>query len=111
MAKTIKSPKIKPKVRKIPSLNIMVNGNIDIDTLSRIPEFMKTIQNETLYAIQEGLNKNKQSVSLFEINHSGYYIDLERENWKSSLEHILNHFEKDEDYNKCIQCRDLIEKL
>ncbi len=55
--------------------------------------------------------KNKKSISLFEVANSEYYIELEKDKWKSSLENALEYYLEREEYNKCAECRDLINQL
>jgi len=93
--------------RKVPVIKI----NIPYDQFSEIPEVKQVVIEEVVYAIKEGINENKKKISLFEIAGSEYYIDLEKDQWKSSLEKAIEYFVEKEEYDNCIECRDLISKL
>lgn len=103
--------KTKSMRRKIPILRVSVEQGADYSQLAEIPEVRKAVLEETLYAIKEGIEKNKKSISLFEVAHSDCYIELDKQNWKVTLEKALETYIEKEDYNKCVEIRDLINKL
>lgn len=103
--------KTKKMRRKIPILRVSVEHGADYSQLAEIPEVRKAVLEETLYAIKEGIEKNKKSISLFEVAHSDCYIELDKQNWKVTLEKALETYVEKEDYDKCIEIRDLISKL
>jgi len=100
----IKNNKMK---RKVPLIKV----NIPYDEFIAIPEVREVIIGEVFIAIKEGIKGKKKSISLFEVANSNYYIDLDKQQWKSSLEKALEFFVEKEDYVKCIECRDLIKEL
>jgi hypothetical protein len=104
----IKSRKMR---RKIPVLKISMEEGSDYSQLMEIPEVQKVVIEETVYAIKDGMAKNKKIISLFEVANTNCYIDLEKNKWKSTLEHTIEYFVEKEDYNKCIEIRNLIDKL
>ena len=81
------------------------------DILTETPEVQKVVIDETVFAIKDGMGKNRKSIPLFEIDNSEFYIELERDKWKITLEKAIEYYAQEEDYNKCIECRDLINKL
>ena len=97
--------------RKIPLFTLYAPDGIDYSNLSKTPEVKKVIIDETLYAIKEGVKKNKKNIPLFEVANSNCYIELEKENWKPTLKNVLDYYIEVEEYDKCIECRDLINKL
>lgn len=98
-------------MRKIPLFRVNAGPGTDYLQLTKIPEVRTAVLNESLVAIKEGISKNKKSISLFEIANSNYYIELDKTKWKSTLENLLEYFIQKEDYDKCIECRDLIKQL
>ena len=38
-------------------------------------------------------------------------VELEKNNWKPSLENALEYYIEREEYDKCVECRDLINQL
>jgi len=97
--------------RKIPILRICIEPGASYSQLKEVPEIKKVVLEEVMHAIKEGINKNKPSISLFEIAYSNYYIDLKKEKWKLTLKKVLEYYIEREEYDKCAEIRDLINKL
>ena len=93
--------------RKIPKITV----NVPFEYFITIPEVKEVVIEEVVVAIKEGIEKKKKSISLFEIANSNYYIDIEKQQWKASLQNALDYYIEKEQYDKCIECRDLISKL
>jgi hypothetical protein len=97
--------------RKIPVLRVSIEPGASYSQLREIPEIQKVVIEEAVYAIKEGIAKNKSSISLFEVAYSDYYIDLGKDKWKPTLEKALEYYIEREEYDKCAEARDLINKL
>jgi hypothetical protein len=102
---------VKKIKRKIPIFRVTMMPGASYDILAETPEVVQIVIDETVIAIKEGIDKNKKSISLFEVANSDYYIELKKDNWKSSLERALEYYVEREEYNKCVECRDLLNKL
>ena len=103
--------KIKVMKRKIPVFKVYVEQGADYSQLTEIPEIQKIVREEAVYAIKDGIEKKKRSISLFEIAQSDYYIELGKDKWKPTLEKIIEYYIEREEYDKCVEARDLISKL
>lgn len=97
--------------RKAPLFRLKAQLGIDYKQLVDNNEIKEAIINETVVAINDGIKKNKKIISLFEIADSNCYIKLERNKWKSTLENVIQYYINNENYDMCITCRDLINKL
>ena len=97
--------------RKTPIFRLNASVGVDYSKLVENIEIKEAIIEETVSAIKDGITKNKKSTSLFEIADSNCYVELERSEWKSTLENVIQYYIIKEDYTKCVKCRDLIEKL
>lgn len=97
--------------RKTPIFRLNASVGVDYSKLVENTEIKEAIIEETISAIKDGITKNKKSTSLFEIADSNCYVELERSEWKSTLENVIQYYIVKEDYDKCVKCRDLIEKL
>lgn len=97
--------------RKIPKFKAVLSEGESYEMILKIPELREVVIEETLFAIKEGINKKKKSTLLFELVDLNYYIELKKDNWRSSLENVLEFYVEREDYDKCVECRDLINKL
>ena len=97
--------------RKIPLFKVNMGPGAEYSQLTKIPEVRDAVMEETIYAIKDGIEKKKTSISLFEVANSDYYIELSKDNWKPTLEHLIEYYTEHEDYDKCIEVRDLINQL
>ena len=97
--------------RKVPVFRIIAEPGADYSVLTEQPEIRQVILEEAIYAIKDGIEKHKSSISLFEIADSDYYIELSKEKWKPTLEHLIEYYSEKEEYDRCIEVRDLISKL
>jgi hypothetical protein len=97
--------------RKAPIFRLNALPGVDYSKLTENVEIKEAIIEETITAIKDGISKNKKSTSIFEIADSNYYIELERTNWRLTLENVIQYYVSKEDYDTCIKCRKLIEKL
>jgi hypothetical protein len=97
--------------RKTPIFRLNASSGVDYSKITENIEIKEAIIAETITAIKDGISKNKKSTSIFEIADSSYYIELERTEWKSTLENIMQYYVDKEDYDACVKCRNLIKKL
>lgn len=97
--------------RRVPVFRVNVRPGASYEMLTEVPGIKEVIIEETVLAIKEGIKKKKKSIPIFEIAGSNYYVEIEKNNWKSSLENAIEYYVELEDYNKCIECRDLINQL
>lgn len=97
--------------RKVPVFRISARPGASYSVLTEIPEVKQVVIEETVLAIKEGITKNKKSAQIFEIAGSDCYLEIEKDKWKLSLEKALDYYAENEDYDKCIECRELISKL
>ena len=97
--------------RKIPVLRVSIEPGASYSQLKEVPDIKKVVIEGAIYAIKEGIEKNKPSISLFEVAYSDYYIELKKDKWKPTLEKVLEYYIEREEYDKCAETRDLINKL
>lgn len=107
----IKQKKKAMSRRKIPFFRVTLGNGATYEQVKSNPQVRQVVIEELVRAIKEGVSKRKKSVSLFEIHNSGMLLELERDNWKQSLENALTFFVEKEDYSKCIEVRDLIKQI
>ena len=97
--------------RKVPVFSLKARPGMDYSKLTTIPEIRKVVIEETLVAIKDGIKKKVKKIALFEIANSDCYIELEKDKWKPTLETALQYYIEQEEYDICVVCRDLINKL
>jgi hypothetical protein len=97
--------------RKIPVFKVSLGEGTTHEQVSEHPAIRKVVIEETIFAIKEGVKKKKKSIPLFQIAGTTTYLELEKEKWQPTLEKILDQYIEAEDYNKCIEIRDLIKQI
>jgi len=96
---------------QVPVLRVNVQYGASYNQLQEIPEVKEAVMQQTIKAIKTAVKNKKKSISLFEIANSGFYINITEDKFKSSLETVMQYYLKKEDYDACIECRDLINNL
>jgi hypothetical protein len=97
--------------RQIPVFRVNVQPGASYDQLHEIPEVKEVVIEEVIVAVREAIRRKKSSIELFEVANSDYYLELKKDQFKTSLETALEYFVEKEEYDRCIECRDLINKL
>jgi hypothetical protein len=100
------------KNRQLKSINIaFISDAISASDIQKIPQIKEIIFEELVLSIEEAYKTEKQSIPLFEINNSGYVLELDKEYWVSSLEQAVLFYEGNESYEKCAFIKKLIESV
>lgn len=97
--------------RKIPVFRVHVQPGASYGQLHEIPEVKEVVIEEVVVAIKDAIKGKKKSIQLFEVAGSDYYIELKKEQFKSSLETALQYFLDKEEYDRCVECRDLLNEI
>ena len=97
--------------RKIPVFRLSMGDGSSYEQVSEHPMVKKIVIEETIFAIKEGIKKKKKSIPLFQISGTTTYVELEKEKWQPTLEKMLETYIQEENYDKCIEIRDLIKQI
>ena len=81
--------------RQIPVFKVHVQSGADYDQLHDIPEVKEVVIEEVVYAIKDALKRKK----------------LNKDQFKPSLEAAIEYFVEKEEYDRCIECRDLMNSI
>lgn len=100
------------KKRVVPFLNYSVRNFSEYDIITSMPETHKIVFDNLIDAINFSLHKNKKEADIFKINPD-YCVTLDRSKWKESLEKAIEFYSSEDiqDYEKCKQCKEIIENL
>lgn len=106
-----KRKKAAKKKRVVPFLNYSVRDFSEYDIITSMPETQKIVFDNLIEAIKFSLEKNKDHADIFKISDE-YCVSLEKDKWKDALQQAIAFYasEEYEDYEKCKQCCDIIEK-
>ncbi len=69
------------------------------------------IRKETPIAIEEAFRGKKTFATIFEINTSGYYLDIPKMYWTAALEECIKMNLQDEHFEECLKLKNLIDEI
>lgn len=100
------------KKRTVPFLNYTVNEFSEYKEISLMPETQKIVFDNMLEAIKFSIDSKKESADIFKLNEESA-VSLSKDKWIPSLERAIEFYSNPEreDYEKCNQCKDIIEKV
>jgi hypothetical protein len=90
---------------------VNVEPGASYDQLNEMPEVKEVVIEEVINAIKDAIKRKKSKIELFEVADSDYYLELDKNKFKTSLETAIEYFVEKEEYDKCIECRDLINRI
>lgn len=97
--------------RKIPTIRITLTSGANYEHVIKDDYVRVSIIKESVLAIKEGLKNKRKSTPLFIINDGDFIFHLEKNQWKTSLEIALKHYESLEEYTMCSEIHDIIKSL
>lgn len=97
--------------RQIPKAFFEPLEDIQASDLLENDDLMKLIKIETPKAIEEAFRNKKTFATLFEINGMDLYLDIPKQYWVPALEQCIRFMIEEEDFEKCIPLRNLIEEI
>jgi hypothetical protein len=77
----------------------------------RTPEFKEVIKVKILERIADAINIGKDELVLFRMVYYGLDLSVERKQFKKLLNTILAIYQQEEDYLKCVEIKNLIDKI
>ena len=101
----------KDKEREVTPIEITYNTKKDLDELASSDQFKSFILKRTLEEIEFALENDLEKIEIFNIFNLSLIIELERKNFKSVLDKVMDSYVKDEDFEKCNQIKKLIDKI
>ena len=99
--------------RIIPNLqfNVASGGEPDYSVISQNEIVRDIVYANTFVSIREAVKKRSKHAKICEINSSGHYLTVEREDFKAALDNTLQYYEILEEYETCAQIVELKNKL
>jgi len=82
----------------------------DTEFMQQMEEHADTIHNNTLYGIDESFNINDDVAFIAFLNHDSI-MAIPEEQWLENLENTLQYFIDIENYEKCSEVQQLINKI
>lgn len=81
------------------------------DQISKSDILKELIKKHAPLAIEEAIVDKKIYASLFEINDSGQYIEVHKNQWVQALETCLLWYVEDENYEMCTHIKNLVQTI
>jgi len=75
------------------------------------PEFREVIKVKILERVTEAVNDKREELVLFRMVYYGLDLSVERKQFKKLLNLILTIYQHEEDYLKCVEIKNLIDKI
>jgi hypothetical protein len=69
------------------------------------------VRKEVYPAIQEAHQNKKTFATLFEVNSTGYYLDIPKQYWIAALEECIKFNLEEEKFEDCIKIKKLIDEI
>lgn len=98
------------KNRKINSINVIFagDGEVSVEEIEKIPQIKEYMFHESIESITDAVKNNKNVATLFEINKSGIFLELNKDQWSSALNEARIHYEKKEEFERCLLITNLL---
>jgi len=86
------------------------------EIMAKGPETQDKLYTLTFSKIKESIKKNSKKIKLFELrddvgDNKIYMVELKHNKYKQNLHTALEYFKSVEDYEKCQECKTLMDEL
>ena len=100
----------KKQNRAIPKMMVDLS-QITSEELVESPQFQESVFFETYNSIKTAVKEKKAEAHICEINTSGTLIIIEKPNWNDALQSVIDYYASKDNFEKCIEIRELQNKL
>ena len=99
--------------RQIPNLqfNITGDGEPDYSVIAENEIIRDIVYSQTVWGIRDAIKRKAKHAKIVEINSTGQYLTVEKQDFKSALNNTIMYYEILEDYETCAEIVKLKEKL
>ena len=109
MTTTKTGKKVKKLKREVPFIAFNAFNEEHFQILENEPSVHNTIYNGVLESLRYAIAENKKSAEVFKLQDYISVVTLPRKDWKDTLENCMNYYANKEDYNKAIECQQLLQ--
>jgi hypothetical protein len=100
--------KLKSEIIKI---QIEYNDKEDLKKIEENDDFRSFIYQKSLDIITQAIEDKKDKVELFNVINLSLIVEINSSEYESVLKKIQEHYIQSEDYDKCIEIQDIINKI
>jgi len=99
--------------RIIPNLQFNINGEgePDYSVIAENEIVRDIVYSQTVWGIRDAIKRKLKHAKIVEINSTGQYLTVEKQDFKSALDNSISYYEVLEDYEACAEIVKLKEKL
>jgi len=99
--------------RVIPNLQFNINGEgePDYSIIGENEIIQDIVYSQTVWGIREAIKRKTKHAKIVEINSTGQYLTVDKQDFVSALNKSISYYEKFEDYETCAEIVKLKEKL
>lgn len=103
-------PDIKSK-NEIVKIQIEYNDKEDLRKIEENDDFRSFIYQKSLDIITQAIEDKKDKVELFNVINLSLIVEINSSEYESVLKKIQEFYIQSEDYDKCIEIQDIINKI
>ena len=81
-----------------------------LETL-KTPEFKELVKTKVLERVTDAITNSREEIALFRMVYYGLDLIVEKKQFKKLLNTILTIYQQEEDYLKCVEIKNLIDKI
>jgi len=96
----------KKQNRVVPKIMVDMS-EISSNELVESPQFQESVFIETYNSIKSAITSKKTEAHICEINTSGTLITIEKPNWNNALQSVIDYYADQDDFEKCIEIKEL----
>lgn len=89
---------------------VNINFESDIEFQQQMAEHADAIHNNTLYGIDNAFNED-DDVTFIALLNDDSFLAIPKEQWLENLENTLQYFISTEEYEKCSEVKQLVDKI
>ncbi len=97
--------------RQIPKALFEPWSGITAEDLMDTPPLVELVKKEAPKAIQDAFENRKTFATLFQVNHSEYYVDIPKSHWIHALEECIKYLIEEQRYEECKDIKKLIDDI
>ena len=99
--------------RQIPNLQFNINGEgePDYSVIAENEIIRDIVYSQTVLGIREAINRKAKHAKIIEVNSTGQYLTVEKQDFEIALENSIHYYEVMEDYETCAEIVKLKNKL
>jgi len=85
--------------------------NEDLGKLFNNSEFKDKVKTELLERLEVAIKEKRSKINLFRLAYYGVDLIVKKNQYKKLLNKVLELYQEEEDYLKCVEIKNLIEQI